>query len=247
MSDTLLDPYAVPVALAPEAERTAFLRKVAFKTAGALAIVGVAATGSSIGLLGLLLSDISLPWFVQIAIMLGGLYGAQFVGYRMIASSAATTRAAGVAIGSAMLGVALSFVLVMAALVGAAAYSDPLAALLLPFQALALVALTVAGMVAYLLAAPRNLSMLTAAMSVLTLPMLGLMALVIVFPIGGIAGILISLVFVGVSAGGLLVSLNRVIRELSADQSTRAAFELTVGIVVLFWNILALLSRITSR
>ncbi|TVQ89996.1 MAG: hypothetical protein EA397_13635 [Deltaproteobacteria bacterium] len=237
------NPFAVPVAEAPDAERTAFLRQVAFKTAGSLGIVGVSAMASSIGLLGMLMAGISLPWFVQIAVMLGGLYGAQWLGYRMIASPDASTRTAGVVIGSGMLGVSLSFVLVMAALVGASVYDDPLGPLFLPFQALGLVALTVTGMVIYLLAAPRKLNMLAALMSVLTLPMLALMALMVVFPVGGFVGILISLVFVAVSAGGLLVSLNRVIRELSADQSTRAAFELTVGIVVLFWNILALLSR----
>lgn len=247
MSDVLRNPYGVSFSSATVGARTVFLRRVALKTAGSLGVVAVSATAASAGLMALLVSGISLPWFVQIAVMLGGLYGAQFLGHRMIASPSATTRTAGVVVGSAMLGVALSFVLVFAAMVGASAFDTPYAVLVLPFQALGLVGLTVLGMVAYLLAAPRNLSMVAAAMSVLTLPMMALMALLIFFPVGGILGIGISALFVLVSAAGLLVSLNRVIREMGVGQSTRAAFELTVGIVVLFWNLLSLLSHLTSR
>jgi FtsH-binding integral membrane protein len=247
MSEALLNPYMGPVSMAPVDARSTFLRQVALKTAGSLSIVGVTATAASLGLVSLLVAGVALPWFVQLGVMVGGLYGSQWIGYSMIASPSAGTRIAGVTIGSAMLGVALSFVLVMAALVGISAYDEPLAALYLPFQALLLVGLTVVGMVGYLLVAPRNLSMVTAALSVLTLPMIALMVLTAVFPIGGLVGVLVSAAFVAISAGGLLVSLNRVIRELGVDQSTRAAFELTVGIVLLFWNILSLLSRLNNR
>ena len=48
--------------------------------------------------------------------------------------------------------------------------------------------LTVVGMVAYLLTGPKNLSLIGGAMAALSLPMLALMVISFVFPIGGVFG-----------------------------------------------------------
>jgi len=233
MSDVLANPYAVPVHMAPVSERVPFLRKVALLTAGSLGIVSATAVASAGLILGLAVAGIALPWFLQLIIMLGGLYGAQFVGQRMATSENLGTRIVGFTVGSCMLGVALGFLLLTAVFISAGAFEGTLAPLVLPFQAIALCGLTVAGMVVYLLAGPRNLSMITGAVATLTLPMLALMALIIVFPVGGILGIAISAAFVLVSAGGMLVSLNRVMHHHSVDHPMPAAFTLSVGIVVL--------------
>ena len=49
------------------------------------------------------------------------------------------------------------------------------------------------------------------------------------------------------SPGGLLYSLNRVMHTMDTSQATAAAFMISTGVVILFWNLLALLSRLTSR
>lgn len=247
MSMPLENPYATPVYMAPEADRVSYLRKVALLTLGSLTLVGITASLSAVLILGLATAGIMVPWFLQLILMLGGLYGAQFLGNRMTSSPSAGTRVAGLVLGSGMLGVSLGFLLLAAVFVSAGAFEGALALFVLPFQALGLVGLTVAGMVVYLLTGPRKLSMVTGAVAMLTLPMLGLMAITWIWPVGGVMGIVISAVFVVISAAGLLVSLNRVIHKLGVDQAMLGAFQLTVGIVVLFWNILSLLMRITDR
>jgi FtsH-binding integral membrane protein len=47
--------------------------------------------------------------------------------------------------------------------------------------------------------------------------------------------------------GALLYTLNKVIHEFPAEASSEAAFELTIGIVVFFWNLLSFLMRLRRR
>ena len=102
-------------------------------------------------------------------------------------------------------------------------------------------------MVMYLLTGPRNLSMIGGALSVMTLPMLGLMVIGLFFPFGGVFGLLLSVGFVAMSAGGLLFNLNQVIHRMSTDQVVPAAFHITIGILVLFWNVVTLLMKLQRR
>jgi FtsH-binding integral membrane protein len=64
-----------------------------------------------------------------------------------------------------------------------------------------------------------------------------------VWPVQGVLGLVISLVFVVVSAGGLLYRLNHVVHELDTDQHIEGAYEITMGILILFWNLLSLLNK----
>ena len=77
--------------------------------------------------------------------------------------------------------------------------------------------------------------------------MLVLMAISFVWPIGGTAGILVAGLFVAVSAGSLLYKLNTVVHTMDAEQSMEAGYDLSLSIVVLLWNLLALFSRIRRR
>lgn len=243
----IANPYQVPVAQAAPDTRAAFLRRVALLTLGSISITAGAAVVSTGALLALAMAGVTLPWAVQLVLMLGGMYGAQLLGGRMVRSPEPSTRVAGFVLGSGLQGMALGFLLLVAVIVGGSAFSGPWAPLVLPFQAIVLVSLTVAGMVAYLMTGPKNLSMVAGAISALFLPMIALMVLSVVFPVGGWAGVAMSAVFVVVSAGGLLVNLNQVMHRYTTDLALPAAFHLSVGIVVLFWNILSLLLRLTNR
>jgi FtsH-binding integral membrane protein len=112
------------------------------------------------------------------------------------------------------------------------------------FQALGLMGLSVTGMVAYLLTGPKQLNWLGAGLATIGLPMLVLMVVSFLFPIGGFFGILISLAFVAVSAGGLLYNLNLVMHQMNTRMVIPAAFAIAMSTLVLFWNILVLLMKL---
>jgi FtsH-binding integral membrane protein len=86
--------------------------------------------------------------------------------------------------------------------------------------------------------------MLRAGLAAVSLPMLVLMGVSFVFPIGGILGVLLSGVFVVVSAGGLLYQINAVLHRLRATQTVEGAYLITMGVLVLYWNVLTLLMRL---
>ena len=232
----------MPVAQAREEARVAFLRQVGIKTAGSLLITAVAA----VAMMAMILNGpaILTQRWVMLGIMLGGIYGAQFIGNSMTASPDASKQTAGFVIGSALSGVAISYVLLQAAAVSAGAFGNPYNLML---QAGGLVGLTFVGMVMFLMTGPKELNWLRAGMSVMFLPMLGLMALTWFFPVGGTMGLVFSGIFVVVSAGGLLYSLNSVMHTMTTTQSTAAAFAISSGLVILFWNVIVLLMRLTSR
>src|SRR5262249_859161 len=113
--------------------------------------------------------------------------------------------------------------------------------------ALTMVVLSVAAMLLYVTIDKRDFSMLRAGLTMLGIPMLVLMGLQLVIPMNGMAGVLVSGLFLAVSAGALLYRLNAVIREYPVDRATEASFELTLSIVVFFWNLLAFFLRFRRR
>ena len=50
-----------------------------------------------------------------------------------------------------------------------------------------------------------------------------------------------------ISAAGLLYQLNLVMHEFSEDMSVEASYLMTIGVLVLFWNILSFIMRLTRR
>ncbi|MCB9687031.1 MAG: Bax inhibitor-1 family protein [Alphaproteobacteria bacterium] len=235
------NPYAVPVVAAQESERSTFLRKVGAWTFGGLMIAGAASLAS---MTALLLVPALGSQYVALGIMLGAIFASRFIGSSMVYSESAATRVMGFVAGNALQGIAMGYLLLVAIFMSAELYGNPLAML---GQAVVLVGLTVAGIVAYLLTGPKNLSLIGGALSALTLPMLGLMVLTAVWPVGGVAGVVLSVGFVAVSAGGLLFNLNQVMHRMSTDQVVPAAYHVSIGILVLFWNVLSLLMRLNRR
>jgi FtsH-binding integral membrane protein len=63
----------------------------------------------------------------------------------------------------------------------------------------------------------------------------------------GMAGVLVSGLFLAVSVGALLYRLNAVIHTYPIELATEASFELTLSIVVFFWNLLAFFLRFRRR
>ena len=233
------DPYEVlPVSRAPVPARVAYLRKLGLLTLVSLGITTISAISSMVVIASV---PVLQNQWAALALMLGGIYGGQMIGGSMVVSREASTRWLGFILGSGMAGISVSYLLMAAAVLGQAQLGSPLAFIA---QAGGLVVLTVLGMVIYLMTGPRELSMVGSALSVLTLPMLGLMVITFFFPVGGIFGIGLSALFVLVSAGGLLYNLNEVMHRMSTEMVLAGAFHVSFGVIVLFWNVLTLLMRL---
>ena len=56
-----------------------------------------------------------------------------------------------------------------------------------------------------------------------------------------------SLAFVAFSGAGLLYELNMVMHKMRTDMDVEGAFMITMGLLVLFWNVLVLLMRLQGR
>ena len=236
--------YESPAVSAPVDERTSYLRKVGVWTLMGLGTSTVTALGSA-AFFAFVGSALLSSQLVTMGVILGCWFGAHYgCGALVNGNGSASTKAMGLLAGSALQGVALGVLLLMAVAVSAEALGNPLALL---FQAIALVGVTAIGMCGYLLTGPRNLSPVRAILGVMTIPMLIAMAVSFVFPVNGMLGILMSVGFVAFSSLALLYQLNLVIHQLSTKQHIEGAFMVTMGLLVLFWNVLVLLMRLNSR
>jgi len=217
------------------------LREVGLLTGGGLVVSGLTAALSAATLLAV---PVLMGRWVSLAVMLGGVFGSRAIGGSLIRSPARSTQLLGYLAGTGLQGVAMGYLLLTAVLLSSQLYSNPLVFL---GQAFALVGLTVLGMVAYLLTGPKNLSMVGSVLATLSLPMLALMVFSFLFPVGGVFGVVISIGFVAISAGGLLYNLNSVMHSMRTTETIPAAYHVTMGILVLFWNVLVLLMRLQRR
>jgi FtsH-binding integral membrane protein len=111
-------------------------------------------------------------------------------------------------------------------------------------QCMMMTAATAGGMLLYVWFNKSEFSWLKAGLAMVTVPMLLAMVLSAVWPIGGTFGLILTLGFVVVSAAGLLYRLNHVVHELDTTQHIEGAYEITMGILILFWNLLSLLNRL---
>ncbi|MFT4625363.1 MAG: hypothetical protein ACI8PZ_004031 [Myxococcota bacterium] len=225
---------------APAESRIPFLRRVAMLTFVGLttsAITSLVAAGviSALGLYSTMF---------QMVILFGSYAIAHFGARRLVFNDNTATKYVGFFVGSIFQGIAMGYLVLTAVLMSADLFGNPF---VLIFQALSLVGLTAVGLTAYLLTGPKNLSFIGAGLAALTLPMLALMVLTFVFPVNGIAGLLLSMLFVGVSVGGLLYQLNQIMHQLPTRMHVEASYMVMMGILVLFWNILVLLMRLQSR
>lgn len=235
-------PYtSIPVAHAPADVRLGYLRKVLGLTFVGLVLAGGAGVATAVALAmtgGALLSG-----YVPMIVILGCWAVSNYVARPMVFGSA---KVAGFVLGSVAQGVAMGFLLLVAFLLSASALGNPFTLIGL---ALGLAGFSGLGMAAYVWTARKDFSIIGAGLAALSIPMLVLMAVSFAFPsfIGGTAGIVVSGLFVVVSAGGLLYQLNQVIHDYDTDMHIEGAYTITLGLLVLFWNILTLLMRLTRR
>lgn len=231
---------SVPVARASEAQRLAYLQKTLGLTFVGLAIASFTGIATAVGLA--LMPGMMSGYMPMIVIL--GMWGvSNFVAQPMVFKG---PKAVGFALGTAAQGVAMGFLLLAAAVASTAAIGDPFTLIGL---AMGLTSFTGLGMAAYVWSGPKNFSLIGAGLSAVSIPMMILMAVSFAFPgfIGGTAGIVMSSVFVLISAAGLVYQLNKVIHEYDTDMHVEGAYTIAMGLLVLFWNILSLLMRITRR
>lgn len=227
----------VPAIDAPAGDRSAFLRRTAAWTLGGLTLTSLVAVVSTFTIAPLLLR---LHWLAALAAIYGSFFFAQTFARKMVYAEA---KVAGFVLGTAAQGVALGFLLFIAlATTGTFAQGLEIVG-----YALVMTLLASLAMLVFVTMERRNFSLLRAGLAMLGIPMLLLMGLQVVFPIGGTLGIVISGVFVVVAAGSMLWKLNHVVHEMATTMAAEAGYELTLGVVVLFWNLLSLLLRLRRR
>lgn len=234
------DTFQQPAAHAALAQRQSFLRQVGGYTfAGLVASFSVALVSAY----GLYVAVESVPMLLNRWVQMGVIFGS-FAVVQMPATSmvhsGGSTKYAGFALGVVFQGIAMSYLLFAAGILGMSQFGNPFQ---LIFEALGITMLMAVGMLAYLLTGPKELSLVKGALALLSLPMLALMVVSFVFPIGGPLGLALTGLFVVVSAGGVLYQLNSVLYRYPASAPVPAAFSVTIGLLVLYWNILSLLMR----
>jgi FtsH-binding integral membrane protein len=152
------------------------------------------------------------------------------------------SKVAGFVLGTSMQGLALGFLLTVTLAMGGV--QDGLGVI---GYALTMTMLATLAMLAYVSIEKHEFSLIRAGLSMLFIPMLVLMGLQLVFPIGGTLGIVVSAVFLVVSVAGMLWKLNFVVHEMPTSQGIEGGFEITLGVIVLFWNLLSLMNRLRRR
>lgn len=224
---------AAPAVSGPSEERHAFLKRTALWTLVGLIVAGVVGAVSMFTVAPAIFS--AGRWGGTI-VVLGTFFLAHFVCRKMVYSSA---RVPGFVIAVLAEGVALGcLLLTTAAVAGVSGATE------ITVQALGLVAATALGMLIYVWFSKGELKLVGAFLTMAFVPMLVLMAIGVFFPFGGTIGLIISAVFVLVSAAGLLYRLNYVVHSLGTEQHVEGAYEITMGVLVLLWNIITLLSRL---
>ncbi len=229
---------------APAESRITFLRKVAGLTFVGLGISTITSIISAGVIYTLMVATGGFSSMMTMVLVLGSFGIAQVGGGSMVRSENPTMKYVGFFTGSVFQGIAMGFLVLSATLMSLALWGNPFA---LVFQALALVGLTTVGLTVYLLSGPKNLSMVRAGLSALFLPMMILMVVSFVYPVNGVLGLLMSILFVVVSLGGLLYQLNSVMHKMSTQMHVEGAFQIMMGILILFWNVLVLLMRLQGR
>jgi len=232
--------FDVPVAQAEASERSTYLQKVLTWTLGGLFVSGISSMASVVILSGF---HALLSGYFPMIIILGCWAITNFVARPMVFGEA---KIPGFLLGTMAQGVAMGYLLLAAMIISRMAQGN---SLVLVGLASGLTGFSALGMASYTYIARRNFSMIGAALSALSIPMLILMAVSFAFPalLGGTAGLLMGAVFVVISAASLLYQLNAVIHSFRTSMHIEGAYTITLGILVLFWNILSLMMRLNRR
>lgn len=237
-----MDPRVQAIAIADAAPevRSAYLRRVMAMTVAGLSIAAVVGVVSAMFIA-------TQPWlfqgFAPLAIILGCWAITNFVARPMVFG---TAKWPGFLLGTVAQGAAMGFILLVGVLISQQSFGNPFR---LIGTALAITVCAGIGLGIYASSERHEFSLLRAGLSATFIPMLILMGVSFAFPnlIGGTAGILVSGVFVLISAAGLLYQLNLVLHNFSEDMPIEGAYIITIGLLVLFWNVLSFLSRLMRR
>ena len=236
--------FALPLQRASAADRVEYLQKVLLWTSVGLFVSGITGSATAVALYAAAAMGITLVFnqWVSLIVILGSYGIAHYAAPRLVFGRA---KVLGFGIAAVAQGVSMGYLLLTAVLMGAQ-MGNPFG---LVGAALGLTALTGVGLTAYIWTGPKEFGWLGAGLSALFLPMMLLMGVSFVMPglIGGGLGIALSGLFVLVSVGGLLYQINVVMHKLHTQQHIEGAYLITMGVLVLFWNILTLLMRLTSR
>lgn len=233
-----------PLEHADAADRVTYLKRVLLLTAGGLGISGATGimTAAFIYIAGSIAPQIVFNQFVQLAVILGSFGIAQYLAPRLVFSGT-NSKWAGFGLATVFQGIAMGYLLLTAILMTLGDVPWLIGA------AIGLTAATGVGMAAYVWTGPKEFSFIGAMLSAVSIPMLILMGVSFAFPsfFGGTLGLVLSAAFVFISAAGLLYQVNKVMHQLRTDMHVEGAYLITMGVLVLFWNILVLLMRLTRR
>ena len=218
----------------PAEERHAFLKSTALWTVGGLVLAGAVGAFSTVAIAAPM-SRAAGGWGGLI-VVLGTFFFAHWVCRKMVYGS---LKVPGFLLACAAEGTALGFLLLSTLMRFGMKNGTSLVV-----EALGITAATAGGMLVYAWFSKGELKLVGAFLSMAFIPMLIVMAVGVFFPMGGMLGILVSGVFVVVSAAGLLWRLNYAVQMLGTDQHVEAAYEVTMGVLVLLWNIITLLNRL---
>ena len=224
---------STPAITGPAAERVAFMRKVGTLTFGGLAVAAVSAVVSLYTIAVPVLQH--LPGIALSLLVLGSFLFSNVVCRKLVYGE---QKMVGFLLASAVEGITVSLLLAITVLRfgGDEGFG-------IIVQAIGLTGATAAGLLAYAWFNKSDFNWLRAALSTIGIPMLVLMAVTAFFPIGGTMGVILCAAFVLISAAGLLYQLNTVVHALDENQTVEGAYEVTMGVLVLLWNILSLLNR----
>lgn len=218
--------------------RIAFLKQVYLKALGGLVLAAIAGIAMSMAIFNVPLLRTQ-P--AQLVIIFGSFIFAQWVCAGLVQKK--STAVLGFVMGNIAEGIALGYILAVAMIVSQAKFGAPH---MLIGQALGLTVMIVVALTGYVWTNPSEFRWANAILSAFFVPMLILMVLSFVFPIGGTLGLALSGVFVFISVISLLVTTKNVLRHLEPDQTWEGAFALSLSILILFWNILSLLIRLAA-
>jgi FtsH-binding integral membrane protein len=228
--------YAQPVAAVSPEARSLFLRQVALRTLGGLVITAIAALVSTFAIAPAVFQ--TNKWIV-LAVVYGCVFGAQMLGVAWCTATRRPLASWWVRACRAWRSGSCCWWRSRPARTARACRSSA--------TRCSMVVLSVAAMLLYVTAEKREFSMLRAGLTMMGIPLLIMMGLQVIFPFDGMAGVAILGVFLAVSVGALLYTLNKVVHEFPVTMPTEAAFELTIGIVVFFWNLLSFFMRMRRR
>jgi len=224
-----------PAVSGPSEARIAFLKKVGLLTFGGLSLTAVIAVVSMFTIAPIVMR---IP-FAAFGVILGTFFFAHYACRSMVYGSA---KVPGFLLAIVAEGISFGFLLLTTIFYAGSEHVAEGAFIVA--KGMGITASAGFGMLVYTWFNKSDLSMVKAGLSIIGIPMLVLMVLQFVFPIGGVFGLIICGVFVVASGASLLYALHVVVHEMDDDMHIEAAYEITMKLLVLLWNVIQLLNRL---